>query len=187
MVTQWSTVVSDDDKVSSSVYSRHRAQSRTEQSKAGIICDRMTTEYKHDEYCNRLLTLGACNSFAGPNGREFALHYAGRHHPDVNVFQTLQQRLHGIRKCDINCTCKRRSPTDGTDTSQWSCHICSCGKKEWRSWRERAGVFIMPHRGSSICCLTINGIHITCRGRRIFCQIIVLQNHFIVRRRRPSV
>ena len=118
MVTQCSTVTSGDDKVNSSVYSRHRAQSRAEQCKAGIICDRMTTEHKHDEYCNMLLTLGACNSCAGPNGREFALHYAGRHHADVNVFQTLQQHLHGTRKCNINCTCKCRSPTDGMDTSQ---------------------------------------------------------------------
>lgn len=106
----------------------------------------MTTEYKHDEYCNMLLTLGACNSFAGPNIQEFALHYAGRHHPDVNVFQTLQQRLHETRKCSINCTRKCRLPTDGMDTSQWSCHICSRGKKGWRSSRDIARVFIMPQQ-----------------------------------------
>jgi hypothetical protein len=32
------------------------------------------------------------------------------------------------------------------DTSQWSCHICSCGKKGWRSSRDIAQVFIMPQQ-----------------------------------------
>lgn len=91
-----------------------------------------------------LLNLGACNSCAGPNMREFALHYADRHHLGVNVFQILQQRLHETRKCNIICTCKCRSPTDGMVTNQWSCHICRCGKKVWRSPRDKARVFIMP-------------------------------------------
>lgn len=172
MVTHSSTVASGDDKVSSSVYSRHRAQSRAEQSRHHLWSNDHGVQTRW--ILQHALNSRACNSCAGPNGREFALHYAGRHHPDVNVFQTLQQRLHGTRKCNINCTCKCRSPTDGIDRSQWSCRICSCGKKVWRSWRERAGVFIMPHTQSSIYCLTINGIHITCRGKRISCQIIVL-------------
>jgi hypothetical protein len=60
---------------------------------AGLSCDRMIMEYTHDEYCDMLLTLGACNSRAGTAVREYALRYPGRRHPDANVFRRLEQRL----------------------------------------------------------------------------------------------
>jgi hypothetical protein len=47
------------------------------------------------EYCDMLLTLGACNSNsrAGTATREYALRYPGRRHPNANVFRRLEQRL----------------------------------------------------------------------------------------------
>jgi hypothetical protein len=54
----------------------------------------MIMEYTHDEYCDMLLTLGACNSRAGTAAREYAVRYPGRRHPDANVFRRLEQRLH---------------------------------------------------------------------------------------------
>jgi hypothetical protein len=60
---------------------------------AGLSCDRMIMEYTHDEYCEMLLTLGACNSRAGTAAREYALRYSGRRHPNANVFRQLEQRL----------------------------------------------------------------------------------------------
>jgi hypothetical protein len=50
-------------------------------------------EYTHDEYCDMLLTLGACYSRAGTAAREYALRYPGRRHPDANVFRRLEQGL----------------------------------------------------------------------------------------------
>jgi hypothetical protein len=50
----------------------------------------MIMEYTHDEYCDMLLTLGACNSRAGTAAREYALRYRGRRHPDANVFRRLE-------------------------------------------------------------------------------------------------
>jgi hypothetical protein len=60
---------------------------------AGLSCDRVIMEYTHDEYCDMLLTLGACNSRAGTAAREYAIRYPGRRHPDANVFRRLEQRL----------------------------------------------------------------------------------------------
>jgi hypothetical protein len=60
---------------------------------SGLSCDRMIIEYTHDEYCDMLLTLGACNSRAGSAAPEFALHYPCRRHPDANAFRRLEQRL----------------------------------------------------------------------------------------------
>jgi hypothetical protein len=45
----------------------------------------MIMEYTRDEYCDMLLTLGACNSRAGTAARVYALRYPGRRHPDANV------------------------------------------------------------------------------------------------------
>jgi hypothetical protein len=53
----------------------------------------MIMEYTHYEYCDMLLTLGACNSRAGTAAWEYTLRYPGRCHPDAKVFQRLVQRL----------------------------------------------------------------------------------------------
>jgi len=57
---------------------------------AGLGCDRMMMEYTHDEHCDMLLTVGACNSRAGVAAREYAIPYLGRRHPDANVFRRLE-------------------------------------------------------------------------------------------------
>jgi hypothetical protein len=61
---------------------------------AGLSWDRMIMEYTHDEYCDMLFTLGACNSRAGAAAHEYALCYPGRHHPGTNVFWRLELCLH---------------------------------------------------------------------------------------------
>jgi hypothetical protein len=50
-------------------------------------------KYTHDEYCDMLLTLGACNSRDDTTAWEYALRYPDRRHPDANVFRRLEQRL----------------------------------------------------------------------------------------------
>jgi hypothetical protein len=53
---------------------------------ARLSCDRMIMEYSHNEYCNMVTTLGACNSRAGTAAQEYALCYPGQRYPDSNVF-----------------------------------------------------------------------------------------------------
>jgi hypothetical protein len=51
-------------------------------------------KYTHDAYCNMLLTFGTFNSWADSAAWGYMLHYLGHCHPDVNVFQWLEQHLH---------------------------------------------------------------------------------------------
>lgn len=46
----------------------------------------MITEYTRNEYCDMLLTLGACNSGVGTAAWEHKLRYLGQLHPPVTKF-----------------------------------------------------------------------------------------------------
>jgi hypothetical protein len=50
-------------------------------------CDQRVMEYTHYEYCDMLLTVGACDSQAGTASCEHAEHYPGWCYPDATVFR----------------------------------------------------------------------------------------------------
>jgi len=45
-------------------------------------------EYTHDEYCDMLLTLHACNGQTGTDPLEYALRYPGPRLPYADVYNT---------------------------------------------------------------------------------------------------
>jgi hypothetical protein len=141
------------------VYSRHAVHSN---------CDRMITKYTHGEYCDKLLTLGACNSRAGTAAREYALRYSDRRHPDANVFRRLERRLHETGNVTPKALVNAGRPRT----------VLSPANEDaitWRSSRDTAPELELSHnRGSSKYFMTINCIHTTTRGAHICFQTIVL-------------
>jgi hypothetical protein len=78
---------------------------------AWLSCDRMAMAYTHDEYCDMLLTLGACNSPAGTAAREYGLRCLGIRYvvqtlicfddwSSVSVRQEVQNQRHLLMQVD---------------------------------------------------------------------------------------
>lgn len=70
-----------------------------------------------------------------------------------------------------------RPRTVGTQANEVAI-FAAVGRKGGEAREKQHEFLSCPGRGSSIYLLTINWIHITCRGRRISCQITVPKNHF---------
>jgi hypothetical protein len=100
------------------------------------------------------------NSEASSTAQKHAIRYPGRHHPDSDVFQYLEQRLRGTGNINTHGTRECWSPTDCTDTTNedtvmaaeerepWRCHAISHKRWDYRS------------RGSTKYCMTISCIHV---------------------------
>jgi len=56
----------------------------------------MIMQYKHHNYCNLTLTLGACNSPSGSEAWKYAQHSPSWCHPDANMFQEMKECFHKI-------------------------------------------------------------------------------------------
>jgi hypothetical protein len=141
---------------------------------AGLSCDRMIMEYTHDEYRHMLLTLGACNSRAGTDAREYAVRYPGWRHPDANVFRRLEQRLHVTGSVTSTPLANAgRSRTVRTPANE------DAILQLWNESRGEAHAIShdnwdYPNRGSSKYFMAINCVHTTTRGAHICFQTIVL-------------
>ena len=58
-------------------------------------------ECTHDEYCDMLLTLHACNGQTGTDPLEYALRYPGPRLPYADVIQHLEQRVCDTRSVSL--------------------------------------------------------------------------------------
>jgi hypothetical protein len=105
---------------------------------AGLSCDRMITEYTHDEYCDMLLTLGACNSRAGTAAREYALRYPGRRHPDANVFRRLEQCLRETGSVTSTALVNVGRPRTVRPPANEDAITAAVEREPWRSSRDIA-------------------------------------------------
>jgi hypothetical protein len=98
----------------------------------------MIMDYTHNEYCNMLLTLGVCNSFAGTAAREYVLHYPGRRHPDANVFQRLEQRLRKTGSVTPTALVNAGHPWIVWTPANEDAIITAVEREPWRSSRDIA-------------------------------------------------
>ena len=115
--------------------------------------DPVSTEQKHDEYCDMFLAHCACNRWAGADAREYGLRY-------VSVFiQAAGAGSPWDGKYNIHDNCENRSPINCTDSSQWrSLGNCSCemkGTYKLKKFRTRilsqVKVLEVLHRTNTYC------------------------------------
>jgi hypothetical protein len=85
-----------------------------------------------------LLTLGACNSRAGTATREYALRYAGRRHPDANVFRRLEQRLRETGSVTPTALVSAGRPRTIRTPANEDAITAAVGREPWRSSRDIA-------------------------------------------------
>jgi hypothetical protein len=94
---------------------------------AGPSGNRIITEYTHHEYCEKLYTLGSCNSRAGTDGREFPPLHSGWRHPHPLMCFSDYRRVSVSHEMRVYSTCEWNSSTDFAETYRLMCHNCSCG------------------------------------------------------------
>ena len=130
-----------------------------------------------------LLTVGAYNSRVVllHGAWEYALFCRIRRHHDSNLFRLLVQVSPWHKQCNTYNTCECRSPSDSTDTSQWKCHNCSCGKKAVENFRRyQARIRSLPTEGPRKYFLTVKWLYTTALLTHISFQTIFFYNYFSV-------
>lgn len=99
---------------------------------AGVSCDRLIMEYTHDEFCDILLPLGACNNWAGTAAWEYALCYPAWCHPDAEVFWQLEHHLREKGSVTLRHSWMRyANSVCGHHSHNWSCGMRVMEKLTW--------------------------------------------------------
>jgi hypothetical protein len=83
------------------------------------------------------------------------------------------------RKRSTDVTSKRITPTGCTDTGQWRCHNCSCGRRSYENWD-------CHNRGCWKYFLKISWIHSSSRRTRICLQTYNFANCYDIHALRMS-